>query len=311
MDCLNAQLRQLQQKVARKKQLQNRCDDLRGQRGILLNKTAALDQIAMKEEADVVRLEGRSLAAFFYNVVGKMDEKLDQERREAYGARVKYDAAYRELQAVEEDLAYCSTELNSLALCEEHYRMCLEEKAAAIKASGSSDGLEILRLETYLQTLECQLRELHEALDAGQSALFTAKNVQSSLEHAQELGTWDLFGGGLLADSAKHDHLDHAQSQVEKLQIQLRRFRTELIDVKVDADIQIRVDGFTRFADFFFDGLFADWAVMDRIEQAQCRVRRTREEIESVLRQLDGLIRMTQTDMQCQRSALEALIVRV
>ena len=97
---------------------------------------------------------------------------------------------------------------------------------------------------------------------------------------------------------------------VETLQIQLRRFRTELIDVKTDSDIQIRVEGFSRFADFFFDGLFADWTVMDRIEQARSQIKRTREEIEGVLRKLDGLIRMIQSDMVHSRAALDAFIVK-
>lgn len=304
MEYLNAQLRQLQQKVARKSHLQARLDALRAQRSILLDKVAQLDRTAMKEEADVARLEGRSLAAFFYNVVGKMDQKLDQERREAYGARVKYDAAAGELQSVEQDLAACCAELAALSLCEEHYRMCLEEKAAAIKASGSAEGLEILRLETYLQTMECQLRELNEAVDAGKTALFTAKSIQSVLDSAESLGIWDMFGGGMLVDMPKHDHLDDAQAMIEQLQIQLRRFRTELTDVRIDADIQVNVDGFTRFADFFFDGLFADWAVMDRIEQAQGQVKRIRGQIEGVLCKLEELIRLTLTDMECHRHAL-------
>lgn len=310
MDYLNAQLRQLQQKVARKNQLQARCAGLRSQRGVLMDKTAVLEQIAMKEEADVARLEGRSLAAFFYNVVGKMDEKLDQERREAYAARVKYDAVVRELQAVEQDLSACCEELDSLSLCEDHYRMCLEEKAAALMASGSSFGLEILRLETYLQTLEYQMKELNEAVDAGNSALFMAKNIQSCLQHAQELGAWDMFGSGFLEDDARFEPLDEAQSMVEKLQIQLRRFRTELIDVKIDADLQIRVEGFLRFADFFFDGLFADWTVMDRIGQARNQIRQNREEIEGVLRKLDSLVRKTQTDMAHHRAVLDQLIIK-
>ena len=309
MDYLNGQLHQLRQKVARKMQLQARIAGLRTQRSALQDKVAALDQNAIKEEADVARLEGRSLAAFFYNVVGKMDEKLDQERREAYAARVKYDAAVRELQAVELDLTQCGAELDSLSLCEEHYRMCLEEKAAAIKISGSADGFEILRLETCIQTLESQLKELHEALDAGEAALFMIKNVQSSLDSAEDLGTWDMFGGGLLVDMAKHDHLDDAQAMIEKLQVQLLRFRTELTDVKIDADVQISVDGLTRFADFFFDGLFADWAVMDRIEQAQGQVKKTRSQIEGVLSRLEGMIRMTRADMEKSRSDLDALII--
>lgn len=308
MEYLNTQLRQLQQKVARKRQIQALSDSLRGQHCTLLEKVAALDQIAMKEEADVARLEGRSLAAFFYHVVGKMDEKLDQERREAYAARVKYDVAARELEAVRADLLQCSRELASLALCEEHYRMCLEEKAAAIKSAGCKDGLEILRLETCLQTLECQMRELKEAVDAGNSALFMAKSIQTALEHIQDLGTWDLLGGALPANMGKYAHLDDAQSMVEKLQIQLRRFRTELSDVRIDADVQLRLEGFARFADFFFDGLFADWTAMDKIDQARNQIRMTREEIESILQMLDSLTQMTHDQMRQHRAALDTLI---
>lgn len=310
MEYLNAQLRQLQQKLARKRQLQARCDSLRAQRTALLDRTAALEKTAMKEEADVLRLEGRSLAAFFYHAVGKMGEKLDQERREAYGARVKYDAAVRELQAVEQDLARCTGELNTLSLCEEHYRLCLEEKAAAIKVSGSTDGFEILRLETALQTLECQLRELREAADAGQAALFAAKNVQTALDHAQEMGTWDLFGGNLFCNMPGHDHLDATQSTVEQLQVELSRFRTELIDVKLEWDIQISLEGFSRFSDLFFDGLFADWAVLDRIGQARGQIRQTAAEIERIMEKLDGMIHMTQTEMEQHRAALDTFIVK-
>lgn len=310
MDYLNTQLRQLQQKVARRARLQARCDSLREQRGALLEKAAALERAAMKEEADVARLEGGSLAAFYYYVVGKMDEKLDKERREAYVARVKYDAAFRELQAVESDLSGCSDELMTLSLCEEHYRMCLEEKAAAIKACGSRDGFEILRLESWMQLLECQLKELNEAVDAGNTALFMAKNVQSLLDNAQEAGTWDLLGGVWMADGVGHDHLDDAQSMVEKLQIQLRRFRTELIDVNIDADIQISAEGFSRFADVFFDGLFADWAVMDQIRQARDQIGRTRTEIEKILRKLNDLIGTTQADVRRCRADLDGYIVK-
>ena len=43
-----------------------------------------LEKSKLAEQADVDRLEGHSLAAFFYQVIGKMDEKLDKERQEAY-----------------------------------------------------------------------------------------------------------------------------------------------------------------------------------------------------------------------------------
>lgn len=47
--------------------------------------------------------------------------------------------------------------------------------------------------------------------------------------------------------------------------------------------MQVGIDGFLRFADFFFDGLFADWAVLDHIHDAQQQVEGTRDQIDSVL----------------------------
>ena len=66
----NEELRQLQGQVARKKQLESRLRDLRAQRQELSQKAAELEAVKRDEEADVDRLEGRSLAGFFYNVIG-------------------------------------------------------------------------------------------------------------------------------------------------------------------------------------------------------------------------------------------------
>ena len=56
--------------------------------------------------------------------------------------------------------------------------------------------------------------------------------------------TFDLFGGGLISDLAKHGHLDSAQHNVALLQSQLRRFRTELADVGGAASgMQVSIDG--------------------------------------------------------------------
>ena len=91
------------------------------------------------------------------------------------------------------------------------------------------------------------------------------------------------MGGGLGVDLAKYEELDNAQEQIEQLQVELRRFKTELADVEITTDLQITVDGFLKFADFFFDGLFTDWAVLDHINQAQSRVENTKGQIKRVL----------------------------
>lgn len=111
MSFYDEQLQNPQQQVARKAHLEAVLRDLHNQKRELDIKVADLNRAKQDEQTDVDRLEGRSLAAFFYAVVGKKEEKLDKERREAYAASVKYDAAVRELSAVEEDIARYESEL--------------------------------------------------------------------------------------------------------------------------------------------------------------------------------------------------------
>ena len=113
----------------------------------------------------------------------------------------------------------------------------------------------------------------------------------------------------MLVDIAKHRELDHAQEQVEQLQIDLRRFKTELVDVEITAELQVSVDGFLKFADFFFDGLFADWAVLDHIKQAQEQVENTKQQIEQVLAMLNTVQQETETDMAQEMQKQEQLAV--
>lgn len=289
MNGYDQQLKELLAQCARKKKLEASAAELRRQRDTYAARAEELKEAMREEQADVDRLEGRSLAAFFYNVVGKMDEKLTRERQEAYAARVRYDAAARELAGAEEDLARCQAELGTLDGCEEQYAALLREKTQAVKAAGGAAAEQILRMEEREAYLESQERELGEASAAGQSALATADEILESLSSAEGWGTWDLMGGGMLSDLAKHSHLDDAQAAVGELQTHLRHFKTELADVTIDANLQVNIEGFLRVADYFFDGLLADWAVLDQIRTSREQVQHTRSQICEVLGQLRAL----------------------
>ena len=309
MTLYDEKLQALQEKIARFRQLSAMLKELRNQRDTLAGRVRELEAIKLEEQADVERLEGRSLAAFYYNVIGKIDERLNKERQEAYAARVKYDAAVRELEAVESDLHRFESEYNELRGCEQQYEAALKEKAVAVKAAGGVNAEEIFKLEEHNAFLESQKKELREASTAGNSALSTARQVLDSLGSAESWGTWDLLGGGLLADMAKHSHLDEAQGTIERLQSQLRRFKTELADVTIHADMQVNVDGFLRFADYFFDGLFADWAVMDKISQSQSQVQSTTRQIQSVLSRLNSMMSAVEQEQTQIKNKMDALVL--
>lgn len=308
-------LRQLAEDCARKKKLDCMLGDLQERRKTLQLNVQRLERAKHKEQSDVDKLEGHSLAAFFYGVIGKMDEKLTQERQEAYAARVRYDAAIQELTALEEEIQDREEEREKLLGCEQryqeyqwHYQQELREKQSRLKAAGGKTAENILHLEEKLNWLCQQKRETQEAICAGEAALAGADRVLSSLDDANGWATWDMFGGGLMTDIMKYSRLDDAQAAVGELQIQLGRFKTELADVRIDADMRVNVDGFLRFADCFFDNLFTDWAVMDEINQSRSQVFKTRGQIEEVLRGLHSAFHQMEGEAEQVQGELDQLV---
>ena len=301
-------LQDLQEKVARKQKLSTMLDELRPVQRRLETRVRELDAIRIKEQSDVDKLEGGSLAAFFYNVIGKMDQQLDKEREEAYAAAVRYDTALRELEAVEYDIRRYQEELRGLSGVEAAYLTALKEKKEAIKATGSAAAQEIDRLEEQLRGYKVMGKELREAISAGTQARSAAQQICDRLDDADGYATWDKWGGGLIADIAKHDALDQAQNGVNNLQTALRRFRTEMADVRMQADLQVNLEGFERFADFFFDGWIVDWMVADRIHQSQRQMSDVLLKIDSALSRLSAMERENRGQVSQLQHQIDELV---
>lgn len=302
------ELKELQQQAAMKNRLETILKELKKQREALQERVDELAAIKEKEQLDVERLERRSLTNYFYQVVGKLDDKLTEEKQQAYQAAVKYDTTFGELQAVEADIRVKELEYGRVRRSNERYQEVLKEKQEAVILSGVPEAAEVLRLEAQITSLDVQLKELNEAISAGKRAEQIADGILGSLSSAEGWGTWDLIGGGLIADMAKHSHLDEAQGQVERLQGALRKLKTELTDVEIIADMQVNIDGFLRFADYFFDGLFADWSVMNRISEAQSQVKKVKGQISSLLDKLNRACASVKSEQTTAKSRLKELV---
>ena len=131
--------------------------------------------------------------------------------------------------------------------------------------------------------------ELAEAISAGEAARETVERILTELNKAHGWGVWDLLGGGFISHLVKHDHLDHAQALMGKLEAELERFRKELGDIRFRADCPVNIEGFLRFADWFMDGFLADFAVLSRINESRDRLRSLRGELDTALDQLYAL----------------------
>lgn len=291
MNYYDSELQRLQSEIMEKQRTDAKLSDLFLQQSDLEKRTDELEKIMRKEQDDVDRLNGRSLTAFFYRATGKMGEKLTKEEAEAYAAAVKYDAAKNELQAVNNDIEYCQRRLSDLQDCEQQYEKVLKEKTEQIKQSGVPEAGRIMQIENEIAFLENQQKEIQEAINAGNQAFYIAQKILEDLDSAKNWSTFDLMGGGLIADMAKYDKLNKVQDQIQDLQNALRGFRTELADVteRISGNLYVEIEDFLHFADYFFDGLFTDWMVYDKINDSRNRTMQTSDQIQKILGQLNEM----------------------
>ena len=283
MTYFDERLRKLHRQKLQKKRLEAMLVDLEGQQEAVAKKTAELEVIKNKEQLDVDKLEGKTIKALFFTLAGTKEEKLSKERQEAYIAALKYEAALRDLQGIMSDLQECKEALGKLNNIEVEYEHLLEQKKNTIKEQASRRAEEVIRLEKTMEILSHEIIELEEALDVGYKAYDIVDEIVKELEEAHKLAEWDTFMDSFLIDIQKQEHIKNAKDGIEDLRHELRRFKTELADVDMEVDIQIEIDDFSKFADWFFDNIFTDWNIKEKIENSQAQALDTRGKITSTI----------------------------
>ena len=290
MTYFDDKLAELLEKISHRDKIEAKVNNLDSQRVEIAKKVWELEKVTANEEKDVEKYEQTSISNLFLKLLDKMDEKLEKERAEAFAARMKYITAQKELRDIEDDIYKLRLELKDIDRMKDEYEKTLNEKAKAVREMGGELGEKIMKLEEQYTALESHKKELDEAIVAGNRVLMIANQITDSLEKAEKWGKWDAYGGGgTMSDVAKHSHLDKAQIDVTRLQYELRNFSTELADVRINDNIYVSIDGFNRYADYFFDGIFVDFSILRKISNSINEVEGTKSQIRTALNRLHSM----------------------
>ena len=129
-------------------------------------------------------------------------------------------------------------------------------------------------------------KEINEAIVAGDMALKSLYAAQEKLDSAKGWSWLDLFGGGFFTDMIKHSKMEEAFRFMENAKYNLKIFQRELSDVHLSLDLRMEVGGFLSFADFFFDGIIADYLMQTKIADARDEVENAIYQVQQVLNEL-------------------------
>ncbi|MCE5229120.1 hypothetical protein LLG95_05940 [bacterium] len=286
---LNDQLAATRAQVRDFEKLEGRLAAARAEAADQRNRLSFLEARLAREERDVRRFESMSLVAVLHYFLGDIEQRTRREKQEAAAAALKCTECRASLVKVEQEIAELEKQRESFADPRSHWNELMQQKESAIRLAGDENARRIYDIEQSMADAKSDMKELAEAIFAGNEARSRVDSAYDHLETARGWGTFDMLGGGLMTTAIKHARIDQARQEVHRAQQALARFNRELTDVKarLDADGSLEIGGLATFADYFFDGLIADWIVQSRINRSLAAVGDLRDKIRVLLERLD------------------------
>lgn len=280
------ELLQIRQRMERRDQLQQQKSNLEREVATLEGMLPQLERSMYQEQEDVERFEEGGISSLFYEMIGRQEQKLQKERREAQQAREKYQAALVSLQERVRQLEIVSDAIVQLGDPQREYQVEYQKKRQELLQSNTSAGALLRRAEEDGRQIRALQKELAEAREVGVLVQERLDCIQRNLQDASTWGMVDTFSDGFFADVVKYSSLNSAQKEIDELNQLLRKFSGELKDVSIPADLSVELGKGLCFADIFFDNFLVDAIAMQRIEQVRQQIKRISFQVD---RRMDAL----------------------
>lgn len=247
-----------------------------------------------KEKHDYDVLEKTSMSQIIAKITGNYEAKLEKEYREYLAAKQHLDELMYQLEYANHEVLRIEAEMNNKSIE-------AANKLREIKELYKSTG-ELEQLNAEREKLLCKRKEYEEAIDAVRETLYHAGEVATLLTKAGDAATWDMLGGDFFGDMLKYSALDKVGYAVSAMRNSAYNMKVELDDINISFDVEIDyIDNTTRAFDVFFDNLFTDVHVKDRItnnaniindyicrlEELECRLT---DELRNINSEVEALI---------------------
>ena len=241
-----------------------------------------------KEKHDVDKLEKGGLRTMFHKILGDKDKQLEKERQEYLQLALKYNELNKSLELIEYELDLLEKQLDRLDQVQGRYEKLIKKREIELLSDGSDAGRELLHISKEIDARIVLMKDIEEAIDAGNIALKLVKSFQKQLIKARDWGQWDMYGNTRGGGWMKHQAIDKARDYLHKVRHALIHFQNELNDVYADAriDADLRIERVDRFLDVFFDNLITDWIVQQKIKNAIENILNTKDQVYQALQRL-------------------------
>jgi hypothetical protein len=238
-----------------------------------------------KEEQDVKNLKELSFSSLYYSLIGDKQQQLNTEQEEFFAAKLKFDSCQNSITSLKRDIQNYQKFIDD---CDNYEAEYIESIKFTPNRMSTEENVNLITIADEIVNLKSNYTEVNEAIVAGRLAKRSLKKVIDKMQSASNWGLWDVFGGGMIVTAVKHSKINQSQKMIENVKVLIEKFKREISDIKnpLNKDLKIKISGFKKFADYFFDGLIFDWLVQSRIRKCLDAYTDTEKEISRILKLL-------------------------
>ncbi|MEA4890139.1 MAG: hypothetical protein VB070_11805 [Clostridiaceae bacterium] len=284
-------------------QLKNRLPVISRRAGTIRGRLKDIDRLLVEqrdavasEGDDVDRLDNKTLGNYLLGLSRQMDKKRQKEEEELLQAKRKLDETISEQTYLRRELADLEQQMAAAQQAGRSWEQGMQERLNWLEEPENHERREEYRqIQSQINSQQAQATEIDQARAVARQAAATAEAMREQLASAENWSTYDVwFDGGIISHAAKYNHLDAVSDMANHLAAQLNDLRRELADIHQDIGLSLNeYSGGTRVLDYFFDNIFTDLSVRDRIrddqasvDQARDRLRRLDQELERSLEEI-------------------------
>ena len=244
------------------------------------------------ETVEVAELESMSMTRILASLRGSRQGDLDRERAEVQAAEYALADAQGRLAVEQRERESLERRIAAYGDLGTRRDQLMAQREAEVRTdpAHADRAARLTELADRVGALRARGVQVEEADAAGREAHAV---LQQTAQHLGSAGSWStydtFFGGGIVSSMVKHDKLDRAAVLMRQADAALARLGTELADVGLDTVGDIGITSMTRALDIWFDNIFSDWAVRERIAQAGERVQALQRQLHEVGQRLAAM----------------------
>ena len=263
--------------------------------------------------AKVKDLERGSFSTMLLRLTGQYYKRLDKADEKIESYKKEYDRKNEKIEDLYKKRDELDAKVSKLRDIERNYDAEIRKREESLLNSNSQLALRFRQLEKDRKKAINRSRELDRTITAVRGIKRTISSAMKSLESAHSWATYDVWTkNSIFGHIAKYDHIDSAQTDLDKIKSQLKGLKSQLANNNLSKMASFtEIDSTTRAVDFWLDNIFTDLNVRSKIRENQDTLKILEHSIDGFISRLGEEKNQIKRDIRKLEYEKEELVINV